>query len=73
MGTLCEKKNLDGIVSWYKTQLVSKGFHQQPKIDYFETLIFIVKPATVRALMCLTISNNVPLRQMDVNNSFLLR
>lgn len=65
------KKNSDGSIHRYKARLVAKGFHQQPGIDYAETFGPVVKPATIRTVLSLAVSNNWPLRQLDVKNAFL--
>lgn len=54
-----------------KAHLVAKGFHQTTSIDYNETFSPVVKPATVRTILSLPLSNNWIVRQCDFNNSFL--
>ncbi|PRQ47500.1 putative RNA-directed DNA polymerase [Rosa chinensis] len=65
------KRNPDGSVERYKARFVAKGFHQQHDIDYNETFSSVIKPATIRNVLCLTISRSWPLRQLDVKNVFL--
>ena len=50
------KLNPDGIVERYKARLVAKGFHKQISINYSETFILVVKPATVRLVLALAIN-----------------
>jgi len=64
------KENLDGSVNKYKARLVAKGFHQQLRFDYKETFSPVIKPVTVRLILSLAISHNLPLQQLDVNNAF---
>ena len=50
---------------------MAKGFLQEPGRDYFDTFSPVTKPATIRIVLCVALSNNWPLRQLDVNNVFL--
>lgn len=65
------KRNSDGSIERYKSQLVAKGFHQRPGIDYQEIFSPVIKPTTVRLLISLAVTNGWSLRQLDVNNAFL--
>lgn len=65
------KHNPDGTVERHKARLVAKGFHQQQGIDYEETFSPVIKPATIRVVLCLAVSRGWPLRQLDVKNAFL--
>ncbi|KAL8155424.1 hypothetical protein AgCh_000710 [Apium graveolens] len=65
------KRNPDGSVERYKARIVAKGFHQRVGLDYSETFAPVSKPATVRIILCLALSNNWSLRQLDINNAFL--
>ncbi|KAH9770759.1 hypothetical protein KPL71_012474 [Citrus sinensis] len=55
----------------YKPRLVAKGFHQRADLDYSKTFSPVVKPTTVRLILCLALANGWPLQQLDVNNAFL--
>nr|GEX05958.1 retrovirus-related Pol polyprotein from transposon TNT 1-94 [Tanacetum cinerariifolium] len=65
------KRFPDGSIQKFKSQLVAKGFHQRQGIDYTETFSPITKPLTIRVILCLALSKNWPLRQLDINNAFL--
>jgi len=67
----CLKWDPDGSITRYKAHLVAKGFHQRPSIDYTETYSPVIKPQTIKLVLCIALSNGWPLCQMDVNNAFL--
>jgi hypothetical protein len=55
----------------YKARWVLHGFTQRPGVDYDETFIPVVKPATVRTVLSLAVSRSWPVYQLDVKNAFL--
>jgi hypothetical protein len=65
------KLHADGSLDRYKARWVLRGFTQQPGIDYDETFSPVVKPATVRVVLSLALSQNWPIHQLDVKNAFL--
>ncbi|KAD4179955.1 hypothetical protein E3N88_28546 [Mikania micrantha] len=65
------KTDPNGQITGYKACLVAKGFHQQPRVDYHETFSPVVKPATIRTILSLAVTQKWPLRQLDVQNAFL--
>ncbi|GJY88905.1 gag/pol polyprotein [Tanacetum coccineum] len=58
-------------ITCYKVSFVAKGFWQQPGIDFHKTFSAVVKSTTIRADLSLVVTNNWPLRQLDVHNAFL--
>lgn len=51
--------------------LVVKGYTQQEGLDYIETFSLIAKMVSVKILLTLAVSYQLPLVQLDVNNAFL--
>ncbi|GJT59750.1 putative RNA-directed DNA polymerase [Tanacetum coccineum] len=60
------KRDKNGAITCYKARFVAKGFRQQPGIDFHETFSPVVKSTTIRAILSLAITNNWPLRQLDM-------
>lgn len=59
----------DGSLDRYKRWCL--GFTQWPGIDFDETFSPVVKLATVRTVLSLTVSRNWLVHQLDVKNAFL--
>jgi hypothetical protein len=56
-------------VDRYKDRLVVKGFKQHLDIDYDDTFSPVIKPATIRLILSITLSQGT-IRQLDEQNTF---
>jgi hypothetical protein len=56
------KQNVDGSIDRYKACLVAKGFKQRLGIDYDDTFTPVIKPATIRLVLSLAVSQGWTLR-----------
>ena len=65
------KRKSDGTIDRYNARLVAKGFKQRYGIDYEDTFSPVVKIATVRLVLAISVSRGWSLRQLDVKNAFL--
>jgi histone deacetylase 1/2 len=65
------KKSADGTIDRYKARLVAKGFKQRYDIDYEGTFSPVVKTATIRTFLAISVSRGWNLRQLDFKNVFL--
>ena len=65
------KLHADGSLDRYKARWVLRGFTQRPGLDYDEIFSPVVKPATVRVILSLALSQDWPIHQLDVKNAFL--
>nr|GEZ27946.1 ribonuclease H-like domain-containing protein [Tanacetum cinerariifolium] len=64
------KFHADGSLRRYKARLVANGRSQQQCIDCDETFSPVVKPATIRTVLSLSISRDWPIHQLDAKNAF---
>jgi histone deacetylase 1/2 len=53
-----QKLKSDGSLDRYKACWVLRGFSQQPGVDFEETFSPVVKPATIRTVLSMAVSNN---------------
>ena len=51
--------------------MVAQGFSQRPGLDYNETFSPVIKPATIRTILSITVTRKWDTRQVDINNAFL--
>ncbi|GKE21130.1 ribonuclease H-like domain-containing protein [Tanacetum coccineum] len=65
------KYHADGSLSRYKARLVANRRSQQFGVDCDDTFSHVIKPATVRTVPSLALSQNWPIHQFDVKNAFL--
>ena len=70
-GFFASKKNIDGSITRYIAQLVAKGFHQQPSIDFHKTFSPVINHISIRTVLSITLHRQWGLCQLDVNNAFL--
>jgi hypothetical protein len=63
------KHKVNDSVDRYKDRLVVKGFKQCLDIDYDDTFSPVVKPATMRLVLSITLSQGT-IRQLDEQNMF---
>ncbi|KAJ9560828.1 hypothetical protein OSB04_005988 [Centaurea solstitialis] len=65
------KYHADGSLARYKARLVANGRNQQQGIDCDETFSPVVKPATIRTVLSIAVSQHWPIHHLDVKNAFL--
>lgn len=65
------KLNADGSFKRYRSRLVANGKSQQEGVDYNETFSPVVKPATIRTVLDVSLAKSWPIHQLDVKNAFL--
>ena len=51
--------------------MVAKGYDQTVGLNFFKTFSLVVKPVTIHVVLTLAISQNWPIRQLNVQNEFL--
>ncbi|GKD19435.1 nucleotide-binding alpha-beta plait domain-containing protein [Tanacetum coccineum] len=52
------KRDKNGAITRYNARFVTKGFRQQPGIDFHDTFSPVVKSTTIRAVLSLAVTNN---------------
>nr|GEW64887.1 ribonuclease H-like domain-containing protein [Tanacetum cinerariifolium] len=61
----------DDTLSRYKARLVANGSTQMEGVDVDEAFSLVVKPGTIRTVLCLAASRHWPIHQLGVKNAFL--
>ncbi|GJW64952.1 ribonuclease H-like domain-containing protein [Tanacetum coccineum] len=65
------KFHAGGTLRRYKARLVAKDSSQQIGVEFDETFSPVVKRATIRMVLSLTVSRKWPIHQLKVKNAFL--
>ncbi|OMO97681.1 Reverse transcriptase, RNA-dependent DNA polymerase [Corchorus capsularis] len=65
------KRKPDGSIDRFKARLVVNGFHQRPGLDFTDTFSPMIKPTTIRTVLCIALSSGWSLKQLDDDNAFL--
>ncbi|KAG7536700.1 Reverse transcriptase RNA-dependent DNA polymerase [Arabidopsis suecica] len=65
------KFGADGKLSRYKARLVANRKSQEIGVDCDETFSPVVKPATIRLVLDISLSRQWPIHQLDIKNAFL--
>ena len=65
------KKNSDGSFEWHRARLVGDGMYQHVGVDCSKNFSPVVKPATIRTVLSITLSKSWSIHQLDVKNAFL--
>lgn len=65
------KTQVDGSIKIYKAYLVAQDFTQQLNLDYNEIFSPVVKSVTIRLILNMALSQDWPLKQLDLSNAFL--
>lgn len=65
------KFNVNGSLDKHKVWLVTKGYTQQPGLDFIDTFSPVAKLTFVRVVLSLAAAQNWKLTQLDINNAFL--
>jgi hypothetical protein len=65
------KRKVDGTIDRYKSRLVAKVFKQKYGIDYEDTFSSVIKVATIRFVLAISVLKGWSLMQLDVKSVFL--
>lgn len=65
------KYNADGVLNRHKARLVANDKSQEARLDFNETFSPVIKLATIRIVLDVSLPYNWPIHQLDVQNVFL--
>lgn len=60
-----------GSRKWFKARPMAKDFHQNVGTGFKETFNPVIKHATIRLVLYIAVIHHRPIKQTDINNSFL--
>ncbi|KAB2622521.1 hypothetical protein D8674_024703 [Pyrus ussuriensis x Pyrus communis] len=66
-----KKLKADGTIDKFKARLVAKGYHQNERLDYFDTYSPVSRITSIRTLIAIAAVYNFDIHQMDVKTTFL--
>jgi hypothetical protein len=67
------KTKAGGIVQQHKARYVARGFTQRPGVDFMKTTSPIVALTLLRSLLAIATKQDIEIKQLDVNSTFLYR
>ena len=65
------KYKTDGSIQTFKARLVTKGFKQKERVDYFDTYAHVAQISSIRVMFSLASIYNLYIHQMDGKIAFL--
>jgi Reverse transcriptase (RNA-dependent DNA polymerase) len=65
------KRHSDGSIERHKARLIARGFLQQEGVDFNDTFSPVVRLTIIQVILSLVVSQQWPIRQLDVHNVFL--
>jgi hypothetical protein len=65
------KRDANGQIARYKSELVGRGLPNEKGVDYHETFAPTMRVISIRALLALAASNDWEVEQLDVVTAFL--